>query len=156
MARRALLVAATLALAVSCAPTRDFHGYVIDEAAPAEVEPGIDTRASVLARLGTPSTRSIFDENTWVYMSTTRERFAYFTPKVANRAVVAIRFSEEDVVDEVLTYDAEDGAVINYAARETATRGRELGILEQLFGNVGRVVLPPTDESTPGNPTGRR
>ena len=156
MARRAFVLAATLAAMAACSPTRDFHGYIIDEAAPADVEPGVDTRASVLARLGSPSTKSAFDDNTWIYMSTVRERFAFYIPRVTERTVVAVRFGEEDVVDDVLTYDVNDGQVVNYASRETPTRGRELGLLEQIFGTVGQVVLPPTDERTPGNPTGRR
>lgn len=156
MARRAFVLMAALVAAAGCSPTRDYHGYIVDEATPAEVEPGTDTRASVLARLGSPSTKSVFDEKTWVYMSSTRERFAFYIPKVSDRTVVAIQFDDDDVVEQVLTYDADDGEVINYAARETATRGRQLGFFEQIFGNVGQVVLPPTDERTPGNPTGRR
>lgn len=72
----------------------------------------------------------------------TRERFAFYHPRVVERTIVAIRFGEDDVVEEVLQYDQEDGRVINYASRETPTRGRELGLLEQIFGNVGRVALP--------------
>jgi outer membrane protein assembly factor BamE (lipoprotein component of BamABCDE complex) len=70
--------------------------------------------------------------------------------------ITAIRFSEDDKVDEVLRYTAQDGQVISYAARETSTRGRELGLWEQIFGTVGSVRLPNSDEATPGNPTGRR
>ena len=44
-----------------------------------------------------------------------------------------------DQVSDVLTYDIEDGQVVDYVARETPTRGRELGILEQLFGTIGRL-----------------
>ena len=43
---------------------------------------------------------------------------------------------EEDVVSDVLVYDADDGRVLEYNSRVTPTRGRELGILEQLFGNL--------------------
>ncbi|MCU0732257.1 MAG: outer membrane protein assembly factor BamE, partial [Hyphomonas sp.] len=68
----------------------------------------------------------------------------------------AIRFGEDDKVDEVLRYTAKDGQVISYAARETPTRGRELGLWEQIFGTVGAVRLPNTDEYTPDNPTGRQ
>lgn len=156
MARCAFVLAAAFLVATGCSPSRDFHGYVIDESSPEDVEPGVATRSSVLADLGTPSTKSAFDDNTWIYMSTTRERFAYLNPKVSRRSIVAIRFGEEDVVEEVLTYDQEDGRVVSYASRETPTRGRELGLLEQLFGTVGQVVLPPTEERTPGNPTGRQ
>ncbi|MEG0818434.1 MAG: outer membrane protein assembly factor BamE, partial [Brevundimonas sp.] len=34
--------------------------------------------------------------------------------------------------------------------RETPTRGRQLTILEQLLGNVGRGQLPRTEEDVPG------
>lgn len=137
-------------LVSGCSPIREFHGYFPDEAQPNEIAPGEDTRSTVLARLGTPSTKSIFDENTWFYISSTHESFAFFRPKVTERKVVAISFGEDDVVDELVEYDANDGQLLQYAARETPTRGRELGLLEQLFGNVGTVRLPGTDEVAPG------
>ena len=155
MVRWTVCVAAAFLSLGACAPSRDFHGYVPDEAQPADVKPDEDSRSSVLARLGSPSTTSIFDDNVWIYMSATRERQAYFIPQTAARSIVAIKFDENDLVEEVLQYDVESGRVIDYVARETPTRGRELGLLEQIFGNVGRTVLPQTDERTPGDPTGR-
>ncbi len=159
MARRVILASVALAgLAVTgcISPISDFHGYTADEVQPTAIEPGIDTRASVLAQLGSASTESVFDENTWFYISTQRERFAYFIPKTKQRQITAIRFNDGDVVEEVLEYDETSGQVINYVSRETPTRGRELGLLEQIFGTIGAVQLPQTDERTPGNPTGRR
>ena len=150
MLRQAICVAAILTMIAACSPSRDFHGYVPDEAFPRDIQPDEDTRTTVLAQLGSPSMTSTFDDNTWIYMSTTRERRAYFNPKVVQRSVVAVRFDEEDVVAEVLEYDLTDGRVVEYAARETPTRGRELGLLEQIFGNIGRTVLPPTQENVPG------
>lgn len=157
MRRITLAPIALISLLAACiSPIEDYHGYTPDEILPANVKPGEDTRASVLAQLGSASTESLFDENTWFYITTQRERIAFLTPQTKRRTITAIRFDAEDRVDEVLTYDETDGRVINYAARETPTRGRELGLLEQLFGTVGAVALPRTDESTPSNPTGRR
>ena len=119
------------------------------------MEPGIDTRATVLARLGSPSTKSIFDDNTWYYMTVQQETFAFYKPKVTARTITGIRFNEGDVVEELLEYDVEDGRVLTYASRETPTLGRQLTFLEQLLGSIGNVALPQTRESTPGNPTGR-
>ena len=141
------LILMLFAFATACTPTRDFHGYLADETVPAEVEPGIDTRSSVLVRLGTPSTKGAFDNDTWIYITSLQERLAYFKPKITARTVVAIRFSDEDVVDEVLAYNVDDGHVIRYASRETSTRGRELGLWEQIFGNVGRVNMLPNDNN---------
>lgn len=158
MIKRSLIAGlAAACLATGCVSSiKSYHGYAPDEVAPNAITPGIDTRSSVLAQLGSPSTESIFDDNTWIYITTIQERFAFYRPQISTRTVTAIRFSEEDVVDEVLEYDQDDGRVINYASRETPTRGRELGLWEQIFGNVGRAALPPTNEATPGNPTGRR
>jgi outer membrane protein assembly factor BamE (lipoprotein component of BamABCDE complex) len=158
MAYRTILASVAFGcLAAGCiSPVQAYHGYAPDEVAPNQVTPGVDTRASVLAQLGSPSTESVFDEKTWIYITTIQESIAFYRPSISTRTVTAIRFSEEDVVEEVLEYDQDDGRVINYASRQTPTRGRELGLLEQIFGNVGRSVLPPTNEATPGNPTGRR
>ncbi len=155
MLRLAFLIVAMTAALGACTASRDFQGYIADEAKPADIQPDKDTRSTVLAQLGSPSTSSLFDENTWFYMSTTRERFAFYRPKVVTRQTVAIRFDESDTVAEVLEYDAKDGRVIRYASRETPTRGRQLGLLEQIFGNVGAVRLPNSEERTPGD-IGRR
>ncbi|MEM7493131.1 MAG: outer membrane protein assembly factor BamE [Pseudomonadota bacterium] len=158
MARRVILASLALsALTTACiSPIEDFHGYTSDDVQPSAIQPGVDTRSSVLAQLGSPSTESVFDENTWYYISTQRERIAFLRPRTSQRTITAVVFDDENEVSDVLAFDETDGQVISYASRETATRGRQLSILEQLFGNIGAVGLPRTDEATPGNPTGRR
>ncbi|MDJ0920020.1 MAG: outer membrane protein assembly factor BamE [Henriciella sp.] len=158
MARRVIIASLVLAsLTAGCiTPIEDYHGYTADEIAPSAIKPGEDTRASVLAQLGSASTESVFDDKTWFYVTTHRERLAFLTPRTVTRSVVAIRFTDDDVVDEVVEYDETQGQIVSYASRETPTRGRELGFWEQIFGTIGNVALPRTDEATPGNPTGRR
>jgi outer membrane protein assembly factor BamE (lipoprotein component of BamABCDE complex) len=157
MRKSALLAASLIALPLTACvtPARDFHGYIPDEVQPYDIKPDVDTRSSVVAQLGSPSTEGLFDTNTWFYISDVQERFAFYNPKVVDRSITAIRFGEDDKVDEVLRYTAADGQVISYSARETATRGRELGLWEQIFGTVGNVRLPNSNEATPDNPTGR-
>lgn len=159
MARLSFVTAGLLAilpLTACLSPARDFHGYIADEVQPFDIKPGEDTRSTVLAQLGSPSSEGLFDTNTWFYFSDVQERFAFYKPKVVERSIVAIRFGEDDAVEEVVRFDASDGQIVNYASRETPTRGRELGFWEQIFGTVGAVRLPNTDERTPDNPTGRR
>jgi len=155
MIKYAILALAATAMVTACSPIRSYHGYQADETKPADIEPGEDTRSTVLARLGSPSTKSVFDDNTWFYMSSQYSSIAYFKPKITEREIVAIKFGEDDVVDEIVQYDANDGEVIQYAARKTATRGRQLGLLEQLFGNVGTVRLPNQDNQNPGQIPGQ-
>jgi outer membrane protein assembly factor BamE (lipoprotein component of BamABCDE complex) len=137
--RRLAFAGLAAALMAGCAATRDFHGYVPDQALATDVQPAVDTRSTVLARLGTPSTTSIFNDDLWVYMSSTRELLTFYYPKVVAREIVAIQFDDDDVVSDVLVYDVNDGRTLAYNSRVTPTRGRELGILEQLFGTIGNL-----------------
>jgi outer membrane protein assembly factor BamE (lipoprotein component of BamABCDE complex) len=151
MAMRQFAIALAAVLAVAgCRSTRDFHGYVPDQALPTDVQPNVDTRSTVLARLGSPSSTSLFDDNLWIYMSSTRELLAFYHPKVVQREIVAIQFNEEDVVSDVLVYDVNDGRTIAYNTNVTPTRGRELGILEQLFGTLGRLPQQLPGQQDPG------
>jgi outer membrane protein assembly factor BamE (lipoprotein component of BamABCDE complex) len=153
MSLRRVLMIATVAAATAvsgCSATRDFHGYVPDQSLPTDIKPSVDTRSTVLARLGSPSTTSAFDDSLWVYMSSTREMRAFYYPKTVQREIVAIKFDEQDVVSDVVVYDTAAGRVIDYNSRVTPTRGRELGILEQLFGTIGR--LPQQIPGAGGRP----
>jgi len=86
------------------------------------------------------------------------ERIAFYNPRVASREVVAMNFDKDNErVLAVNTYTLKDGKVISFNGRETPTRGRELTILEQLLGNVGRgSMLPRDDETIPGSRPGDR
>lgn len=130
-----------------CNPVLRAHGYVPSaDAMPQEVDPNSDTKASVLASLGSPSIEGTFDEDvdedTWYYINQVRERYAYLRPQIQEQSVTAISFNADGQVTRVAEFGIEDRRIINYVDRETPTRGRELSVLEQIFGTIGRI---PTD-----------
>lgn len=148
-----LIIAASLAAAAgACAPVVATQGFQAVDAKPQDVEVGVDTRETVLAKLGTPSTTSTFEaENVWYYLTQTTQRYTYNKPQVSQRTVTEITFAEGDEkVANVRTLGLEDGRRIAMERRETPTRGRQLTILEQLLGNVGRGQLPRTEDDVPG------
>ena len=132
----------------ACAPTSTYQGFQAIDQTPANIKPGQDTRATVQAKLGSPTASSTFDKNTWFYMSQVSAKTAFYHPKVTKRDVVAITFSPtDDQVASVNTYTLKDGRVIAYNGRETPTRGRENTFLEELFGNIGTVSALPADQN---------
>lgn len=142
----ALVLAATIGLG-ACAPVRETHGFVADFPDPAaSVQAGVDTKATVVARLGSPSTTSTFEGERWYYIRSVQEKLAFFQSSTVEREVIAISFGENDVVSAVEAYGMERGRVVALAEGATPTRGRELGIIEQLFGNIGRTPLPQTED----------
>jgi outer membrane protein assembly factor BamE (lipoprotein component of BamABCDE complex) len=144
-----VLMAASLS---ACAPVVGLHGFQVVDVAPADIVAGTDTKETVLARLGTPSTTSTFErDQVWYYMSQTTERYTYNKPQVSQRSITEITFNEADgKVAQVRTLGLEDGQKIAMERRETPTRGRALTVMEQLLGTVGRGQLPRTDEDVPG------
>jgi len=155
MFRRAAyaIVAASLLSTAACAPITSYSGFQAIESDPKDVKVGTDTKSTVRGRLGSPSATSTFDPNIWFYMNQVKQRVAFRKPTVIARNVTAITFSKEnEQVESVNNYTLKDGKVIAFNGRETPTRGRELTILEQLLGNVGRgSMLPRDDEGVPGN-----
>lgn len=135
---RAAAIAISLALLAACAPTVNVQGFVPDEEQLASVQTGVDSKDAVVSKLGSPSTIAAFDDNTWIYFSKKTETFAFYEPKVIEQHVVAINFDPDGRVAEVKRFTLEDGRLIDPVTRKTPTHGRELGVLEQLFGNIGR------------------
>ena len=129
-----LFVAVSLAgLSAACAPMIGSNGFQAIDAKPQDIVAGTDTKETVLARLGSPSTTSTFEpDQVWYYISQTTEKYTYNRP-------VAVR-----------TLGLADGEQIAMNRTETPTRGRALTVLEQLLGNVGRGQLPRTEDDTPG------
>ena len=148
-----LFVAVSLAgLSAACAPTIGSNGFQAIDAKPQDVVAGTDTKETVLAKLGSPSTTSTFEpDQVWYYISQTTEKYTYNLPKVSSRTVTEITFEPTgDKVAGVRTLGLADGEQIAMNRNETPTRGRALTVLEQLLGNVGRGQLPRTDEDAPG------
>ena len=151
------VIAASLLSTAACAPITSFSGFQAIESDPKDVKVGTDTKSTVRGKLGSPSATSTFDANTWFYMTQVKQRVAFRSPQVVARDVTAISFNKDsEAVESVNNYTLKDGKVIAFNGRETPTRGREMTILEQLLGNVGRGgMLPQNDEDTlPGNRPG--
>ena len=160
MFRRAAFaaLAAGLLATGACAPLTSYSGFQAIESDPKDIAVGTDTKSTVRGKLGSPSATSTFDPNVWFYMNQIKARIAFRKPTVTARNVTAITFNKDsETVESVSSYTLKDGKVIAFNGRETPTRGREMTVLEQLLGTVGRgSMLPQDDETVPGNRPGDR
>lgn len=125
-------------LAGACTPAVDLRGNLPTPESLAQIQPGKTTRDEVQTLLGTPSTTATFGDESWQYISSRTETTAFFKPEVKDRKVVSISFDRSGVVKDVVQRGLEDGVDVKIVERETPTAGKELSILEQLVGNVGK------------------
>lgn len=159
--KRTLTLAAVLAgtvLVSACNPTLRTHGYRYSDGVVPEFTVGEDNQASVRQALGNPSTTGVFETDTWYYVTATREYLAYLRPDTRDRRILALRFDEAGMLAEIEEYGVEDGRIVAFVDRETPTRGRELSVLEQLLGNVGRLPAEQFggEQNLPGGAGGPR
>lgn len=144
-----LLAAMGLGLAACDTPVT-VRGYVTDPESIEAIMAGQYTEEDVLALLGTPSTVSTFDNRKWYYIGHKSTKFAFQHPEVVERSVLVVSFDDTGYVSYKQIFSLEDGREIEPIARKTPTEGRDLSILQQLLGNLGR--LPGSGAKTTGIP----
>ena len=122
----------------ACSPTLDIHGNIPKPEIVEGVVAGTSTKEQVSGMLGTPSAVATFDDDAWYYVGKRTSRIAFLEPEILERHVLVIRFDAGGIVRQVERLDKEDGRAVDVVARTTPTRGRELTVIEQLIGNIGR------------------
>ena len=80
----AAVLSTTLLGAAACSPVNSFQGFQAVEQAPSDVKVGEDTRATVQARLGSPTATGTFDKDTWFYISQVSNRTAFYHPRAVS------------------------------------------------------------------------
>jgi outer membrane protein assembly factor BamE (lipoprotein component of BamABCDE complex) len=136
--RRVVSAGVLLALALAaCAPQVRVHGYVPSDADISRITPGVDDRFAVEEALGRPSSSGLLQDSTWYYVQSVTEQRTYNAPQVVDRTVLVVDFDPNSgIVRSIDRFGIEEGRIINLTTRTTDTGGRQLGVLEQLFGNI--------------------
>jgi outer membrane protein assembly factor BamE (lipoprotein component of BamABCDE complex) len=122
----------------SCSNKTIITGNLPDPDLLANIEVGQVSKNEVLEFLGSPSTKATFNDNDWYYVSEKISTRAFFHHKVINRKVLIIQFDKRDIVKKITQLSLKDGEKIEMVDRITPTAGKEMTILKQIFGNVGR------------------
>jgi len=133
-----IVSAVMIVTASACAPNIATRGNLPDPDKLAEIIPGEASRDDVADLLGSPSSAATFGDETWYYIATRVETVAFNEPEVIDQQVVAIKFGEDGLVTAIDTYGLDDARAVEIVERVTPTSGREVTILQQLLGNVGR------------------
>ena len=149
--RAAALALACTVMLGACTPTTSYQGFQAVEANPKDVKVGVDTKSTVLDRLGSPSAVAAFEPNQWFYITQVSDSVAFRSSQVRKRDIVSIAFNKEDEkVATVNTYTLKDGHVVAINGRTTPTRGRELSFVEQILGTIGQGSITPQQDINPG------
>ncbi len=126
-------------LLTACIPPRvNNRGHVDAFNRVEKIQPNVSTRDDVMELLGSPSITNNFGQEIWYYVAKRKEAVAFLKPEITEQKVTRIAFNDSGVVESINGYDMKDKRDIQMAEDITPTEGHELGVLEQILGNVGR------------------
>ena len=144
---RFLILAALVGAVTACDPVVDLRGNLPNPERLVEIKPGRFTKQDVTALLGTPASTSVFGDDRWYYISAKIETVAFLKPEELEREVVVIDFDRTGLVTDVRKLTLADGKDVSMVSRETPSAGRDMSVLGQLLGNVGRFNSKPKDDA---------
>lgn len=136
---QAALLTTALLILPACEGQIAIRGNMPDLEELMAVTPGSDSREDVLNLLGTPSSLSTFEQNKWYYIGQKVEQFAFYRPEVIDRQVLVISFDDNGIVNQTKLLSLDDAIVVDPVERTTPTEGADLTVMEQFFGNFGRL-----------------
>lgn len=148
-----LTLVATLLL-VACDNIADLRGFSPSPGSVDKLEVGTQSREDVVRLVGSPSAVATFNPNVWYYISEKQEYWGPSRPWISEQNVIQITFNDTGRVANIKYYDLKDAQNVTMVARITPTSGKELTVLEQILGNVGKFSGPAKTTTNPGAPTG--
>ncbi len=135
------LLCAGLMVLTACAEIVRQHGYIPPEEDLSAILVGVDTRETVEAAVGKPSTSGVLNEGGWFYIGSKVRHFGARKPQEIEREVVAIRFDGTGTVSNVERFGLERGQVVVLSRRVTETTVRDVTFIRQIIRNFGRIDL---------------
>ena len=147
------LIAVPALLLGACDNIVDLRGFAPTPGSVEKLEAGTQSREDVVRLVGSPSAVATFNPNVWYFVSQRQETWAFLKPSITKQDVMQVTFNDAGRVTDIKTYDLKDARDIDMVARVTPTAGKELTVLEQILGNIGR-FSGPKRETNPGADTG--
>lgn len=154
MMKKTLLILSLALLTTACAPVVAQRGNLLEDHQISIVEIGTSTRSDVLRALGSPTTRSTFDNNLWYYIGQETAKKGILDPKVTKERIILATFNEDGVLEALEDIDRER-INIPYSRDKTVTHGNDITIAQELLGNLGKFNPAEQSAATSGGGSNR-
>ena len=102
-------------------------------------------KSQLIDKIGRPDYIDIID-NKFFYYSEKKIIKNFYKQKIENRTVVVIRFDQKDNILNVNKYDLNNQNVINFNQESTPSNLVQRGLIEKIFGGIGKQNLSNTSQ----------
>ncbi|MBO4643939.1 MAG: outer membrane protein assembly factor BamE [Alphaproteobacteria bacterium] len=123
----------------ACSAMIDVHGDAVDPEVLASFKPNETLYMEVQQKLGSPSSKVLFESEEWVYIHSKQKRIAFLKPKETERTVIVFKFNRDGVLQNVEKKTLEQGRAFSPSPASSQEAEESLTILDQMISNVGRM-----------------
>ena len=102
-------------------------------------------KSQLIDKIGRPDYIDIID-NKFFYYSEKKIIKNFYKQKLENRTVIVFRFDQNDNILNVNKYDLNNQNVINFNQESTPSNLVERGLIEKIFGGIGKQNLSNTSQ----------
>tara|TARA_Y100001970_G_C14113295_1_gene792127 strand:- start:207 stop:638 length:432 start_codon:yes stop_codon:yes gene_type:complete len=103
----------------------------------------LEDKKNVIEELGQPNFIDPI-ENKYYYFSEKHKYKNIFNKKIQNRIILVFNFDSNDKVISFNNFDLEDTNEIKFAKETTPNNLLKRGLMEKVFGGVGKTYIPNT------------
>tara|TARA_Y100001960_G_scaffold309024_1_gene366982 strand:+ start:2125 stop:2538 length:414 start_codon:yes stop_codon:yes gene_type:complete len=123
-------------LLTACAGTTEIHGSLVKPADVDRLRVGVHNQQQVMRILGTPTTTSTLNDETWYYITETKIRKPLAKPELKDRQVFVLVFNKDGLLDRIAEKDELSAKEFEPSKETTNSQGKDIGIVDQIYWNL--------------------
>ncbi len=131
------IIISVLALA-SCENDVETRGYVTKFSDFKQIVAGKSTKDEVQSLLGSPTTKSVYGKEQWIYAGIEETKETFYEPEVKNYEAYIVTFDDSGTVERLERKGSNSLQNVDVSEDKTLTGGSELTVMQQLLGNLGK------------------
>jgi outer membrane protein assembly factor BamE (lipoprotein component of BamABCDE complex) len=120
-----------------CIKTFHTSGYIFEEDELAALHKA-KNKNDLETILGTPTSTSMFGQETWYYITTRKEKTAFLEPKIIEQNIIEISFNPNNSINRVARYTEKNANPLSLVEEYTVSKGTESNTVQKFFYNAGR------------------
>ncbi len=102
------------------------------------IKSGKHTKEDVTRLLGSPTSITLFEKESWLYIESKEQNRAFLPAKEIERKVIQVTFNADGTVTQVKQLTLADGQKVAIDDTTTPVSGKDLSVIDELIGNFGR------------------
>ena len=136
MSRFLLIIISIFSLS-ACVVDNKNYGYDNEMNSFSHLKINHSTKEDVLSLVGSPSTHSGFDGDTWYYITVNTKKFSVLQSNVTGHKVTKLKF-KQDLLTDIMVYDGSKKKSLKFNKTQSDIKGDDSGILKDFLYNMGR------------------